>query len=295
MSTVESPASQSDTAVSVPRPYVVASALTLVLAAAATLVGLFVPDFYRDAPALVAQVYGQDALTLVVALPVLAGSLSLARRGSQSGYVVWLGVTGYLLYTYASYAFMTAFNELYLVYVALFALTLFTFVGGLLRLDTVTLRERMGDHPVRAYVVFQMVVAVVVGGLWLSEILPATVGGTVPVSIREMGVPVNVIHTLDLAVFLPGLVLSAYWLWRGDTRGYALTGVLLVKATTLGLAVLSMIVFMARDGQAIVLPQVAIFAAFSLAGLVLVGRFVTAIRRAPTPTTRTTQTSGEIR
>jgi hypothetical protein len=47
---------------------------TLVLAVVATLVGLFVPGFYRDAPVLLPQVYGQDLLTLVVAvLLVTAG------------------------------------------------------------------------------------------------------------------------------------------------------------------------------------------------------------------------------
>ncbi|KAB1198708.1 hypothetical protein GJR99_14740 [Haloferax sp. MBLA0078] len=281
---------------SVSRPSLVASVLTLVLTVVATAVGLFVPDFYRDAPALVTQVYGQDALTLAVAVPVLAGSLYAAVRGSLRGYVVWLGVTGYLLYTYASYAFMTAFNELYLVYVALFALTLVTLVGGILRLDATALRDRMRAHSVRSDVVFQVTVAVVVAALWLAEIIPATLAGTVPASIRDTGVPVNVIHTLDLAVFLPALLLSAYWLWQRDARGYVLTGVLLVKATTLGLAVLSMIGFMVLDGQAVVLPQVLVFGAFSLVGLVLVGRFVSAIESTPaTTTTRSTTPAGEIR
>ncbi|WP_416840954.1 hypothetical protein [Haloferax sp. DFSO52] len=286
----------SSPAVSVPRSSIVASVLTLGLAVVATVVGLFVSDFYRDAPELVAQLYGQDALTLVVALPALAGSLYVAARGSLRGYVVWLGVTGYLLYTYASYAFMTAFNELYLVYVALFGLTLFTLVGGILRLDATTLRETMGDHPVRSYVAFQVAVAVVVAGLWLSEIIPATLAETIPSSIREMGVPVNVIHSLDLAVFLPALAVTAYWLWRGETRGYALTGILLVKATTLGLAVLSMVVFMALDGQTVVVPQVVTFGAFSLVGIVLVWRFVSAIgANSVTTSTRTPASSGEIR
>jgi len=80
------------------RPYVVASTLTLVLAVVATGVGLFVPAFYRDAEVLLPQLYGQDLLTLVVAVPALAIALYSAYQGSLRGYVVWLGVTGYLLY-----------------------------------------------------------------------------------------------------------------------------------------------------------------------------------------------------
>ena len=104
---------------SVPRPSLLASLATLVLATVASAVGLFVPDFYRDAAVLVPQARGQDMLTLVLAVPALVVALYYARRGSLRAYVVWLGVTGYLLYTYASYSFLTAFNRLYLVYVGL--------------------------------------------------------------------------------------------------------------------------------------------------------------------------------
>jgi hypothetical protein len=68
---------------------------------------------------LLSQVYGQDLLTLAVAVPALAVSLYFSTKGSSGDYVVWLGVVGYLLYTYGSYAFVTAFDELYLVYVTL--------------------------------------------------------------------------------------------------------------------------------------------------------------------------------
>lgn len=262
---------------SLPRPHVLASLATLVLTVAATIVGLLVPGFYRDAPVLLPQVYGQDLLTLVVAVPTLAVSVYYAARGSLRGYVVWLGVIGYLLYTYASYAFMTAFNELYLVYVALLGLTLYTFVGGMIRLDATALKRAIGERSVRSYVAFQLLVAVMIVFLWLAEILPATLTGTTPPSIVEANLPVNVIYSLDLGVLIPAFVLSAYWLWKRRAWGYAFTGVLLVKIATLGLAVLAMIAFMIRDGVAVVLPQVVIFAVLSCLAIVLMGRFVLSI------------------
>ena len=73
----------------VPRPYVLASLATLVLTVVATAVGLFVPGFYRDAPVLLPQVYGQDLLTLVVAVPALAASLFFATRGPSGD--TWSG------------------------------------------------------------------------------------------------------------------------------------------------------------------------------------------------------------
>lgn len=269
--------------VSVPRPYVWASLATAALTVVATAVGLFVPDFYRDPAVFLPQLYGQDLLTLVVAVPALLASLVFAVRGSLRGYVVWLGVTGYLLYTFASYAFMTAFNELYLVYVALFGLTLFAFVGGTVRFDAAALERAVGDHPVRLYVGFQVLVAVLVSSVWLSEILPATVGGTTPASVEAASVPVNVIHSLDLGVLLPAFGLSAYWLHRGRSWGYVTTAVLLVKVATLGLAVLAMALFQLRAGQTVAAPQLVVFGLLSLSGLGLTARFVAAIEASGEP------------
>lgn len=261
----------------VPRHYVGASIATFVLTVVATLVGLLVPGFYRDAPVLLPQVYGQDLLTLVAAVPALAVSLYFAVRGSLRGYVVWLGVTGYLLYTYASYAFMTAFNELYLVYTTLLWLTLFTFVGGVVRLDATGLKRSIGETPVRLYAGFYVLLSVLISSLWLSEILPATTSGTVPPSIAEAELPTSVIYSFDLGIIIPAFLLTAYWLWRGESWGYAFTGVLLVKIATLGGAVLAMAAYMIRDGQEVPLPQIVIFGLMTFVSVVLMVRYLLSI------------------
>ncbi|SFC08860.1 hypothetical protein SAMN05444422_104201 [Halobiforma haloterrestris] len=262
---------------SLSRAYVLASLATIVLAGIATVVGLTVPGLYRDAPVLLPQLYGQDLLTLVVALPVGTVALYVAARGSLRGYVVWLGVDGYLLYTYASYAFMTAFNELYLVYTTLLWLTLYTFVGGLVRLDVTRVKRTAEGLSVRPYVAFQALLAVLVAFLWLAEIVPAIVSGTVPATVADAELTTSVIYSLDLGIVLPGFVLSAYWLRQRRAWGYAFTAVLLVKAATLGLAVLAMAVFQLRDGQVVPVPVLAIFGLLTAASLVLLGRFLSVI------------------
>lgn len=267
----------------------IASGLTIVLAAIASAAGLFVPHLYRDAPVLLPQVYGQDLLTLTVAVPALAISLALARRESPRAYVVWLGLTGYILYTYASYAFMTAFNELYLVYTTLLWLSLYTFVSGMARIDAQRLKSALDDHRVWPYVAFELLLAALVGMLWLSEILPATLAGTTPPSIADTGLQVNVIHSLDLGVILPAFVLTAYWLWNRRAWGYAFTAVLLAKGATLGLAILSMVVVMTWSGQAVPFPQVVIFALVTLASLGLLARLLLAIEAGASVPTRSPQ------
>lgn len=277
-----------------PRPYRIASLATLLLTIGATVIGLFIPGFYRDDPVLLPQIYGQDLLTLVVAVPALAVSVYYATRGSLRGYIAWLGVTGYLLYTYASYAFMTAFNELYLVYTTLLWLTLFTFVGGMVRLDAAALQSDLSEMSVHPYVGFQLLVVGLISLLWLSEILPATLAGTTPASIDEPGLPTSVIYSLDLGVIVPAFALTAYWLWKRRAWGYAFTAVLLVKIATLGGAVLMMIVYMLRDGQAVPLPQILIFGMLTILSLGLLARFLKGISPESNPHSADMDTDSRI-
>src|SRR5687767_5503167 len=80
---------------------------------------------YRyDTISMAAQEQAADLITLVLALPLLLVSTSLAFRGSLRGRLLLAGTLGYFLYTYASMAFLASYNELFLVYVALFALSL---------------------------------------------------------------------------------------------------------------------------------------------------------------------------
>lgn len=113
--------------------------------------------------------------------------------------------------------------------------------------------------------------------MWLAEVGPAILEGTQPPSLAGTNLPVPVIQSLDLGVVVPSFALSAYFLWNRRPWGYAFTGVLLVKGTTLGLAVLAMIVFMLRAGQSVPLPQIVLFVVLSLAGLGLMIRFVRSI------------------
>lgn len=278
----------------VTRAQTVASGSTVVLAAVASAAGLFVPHFYRDPDVLVVQAYGQDLLTLAVAVPALAVTLAYARRGSLSAYVVWLGVTGYLLYTYTSYAFMATFNPLYLVYTTLLWLTLYTFVSGLARLDADRLATAVGDQSVKPYVAFEVLLAVLVGALWLSEVVPATLADTVPPSAADAGLPVNVVHSLDLGVVLPAYLLTAVLLWRRDPWGYAFTAVLLAKGVALGGAILAMVATMTLAGQTVPLPQVVIFGAITVAALVLLARLLRPIHsHTPDVDSRHAMTAGE--
>jgi len=78
-------------------------------------------------------------------------------------------------------------------------------------------------------------------------------------------------------VIVPAFALTAYLLYRRQPWGYAFTAVLLVKIATLGGAVLAIVVYMARAGQVVPLPQIVIFGILTAISLWLMARFLLAI------------------
>jgi hypothetical protein len=230
------------------------------LLAIATGSGLFVRGLYRDTPYSVAQVLGQDAITLAVALPTLVIGALLTWHGSQRARLVWLGGLVYTVYTYVGYAFDVRFNQLFLVYVALLGCSTYALIGGLVTTDWTGIQASFtGRTPVKTVSIYLAVLATLFYGLWLSDALPASLAGKPSQGLIDAGTPTNFIHVLDMAWMLPALAITAVSLWRKQPIGYTLAGALLTFFVLLALAVLAMVVFMVRAGQPVVIPQVVIF------------------------------------
>jgi len=222
--------------------------------------GVFIGGLYRDSPHLVTQARGQDALTLVVALPVLVISAFLTGRGSQRARLIWLGGLIYTVYTYVGYAFAVRFNPLFLVYVALLGCSTYALIGGLVTTDWAGISAGFAERtPVKAVSIYLGVIAVLFYLLWLSEAVPASLTGNLPQSLIDAGTPTNFVQVLDMAWLLPATVITAVSLWRKRSLGYVLGGALLAHFVLLTSAILSMVVFMVRAGQPVVIPQVVIY------------------------------------
>ena len=244
------------------RWHVLTTVAIVVLGAVSALLGLFRQGHYRDAPALVELYRVQDLTILAIGLPVLAIGLWYARRGSLRGRVVWLGALAYTTYMWASIGVQVTFNELFLVYVALFTLSLFTLVGGLVTTDAGAIsRSIEGRISPPGYGALLVVIALGLASLWLSEIVPALLDGTVPLGVREAGPQAMFSHFLDLGVVVPAILLSAAWLVRRRPWGYVLAGVVLVLGTMLSVPI-SLMTLVLMTGDAITVTPVAAFFSF---------------------------------
>lgn len=226
---------------------VASTSVVVFLSVVSSLLGLFRPGHYLDAPAVLPTYLAQDAAILLVGAPALAVGLWYTVAGSLRGRFVWLGALAFMTYIWASIGLQAAFNQFFLGYVALFALSLFTFVGGVVTTDPETVAPALvGRLSERLYAGFLAFVALGLAFLWLSEVVPATITGTTPLLVEEVGPQAMASHFLDLSVVVPALLVASVWLWQGRPWGYVLAGVGVVfgaiLAPTLTLATVLLLV-----------------------------------------------------
>lgn len=210
---------------------VASSVAILALASTSCLLGLFRDGHYAEPTGELLRIHAQDAVILVIGVPVLAISLLYATRGSVRGRVAWFGSLAFMTYMWTHYAFVVAYNEFFLGYVALFALSMFTLISGSARTDATAIGDAArGALPERVYAGFLAVAAVGLAVMWLSDTLPALSSGTLPSGIEKLGAEAAYTYVVDLGILVPALAISARWLWREQRWGYVFTGVLLVFA-----------------------------------------------------------------
>jgi hypothetical protein len=262
-----------------PRAATPLTLLILVLLPLATLTGLFVSGFYRDTVWMIPQARGQDLVTLLAIEPLLIVALLAYRARPLAATLAWAGALSYVLYTYAMYSYTTAFNALFLVYIALFSASLFALIDLLVHLDPEQLRAAMNPSlPTRVVAAFCALVGLFFLVAWLGQIVPATLQGTVPEAILLAKTPTSAVHVQDLAVALPLYFLAAIWLWRRRAWGFVLAPILLILADVMLLALLAMGVFMAQAGFAGSLDMAPIFAVLAQVSLALTGVYFANIR-----------------
>lgn len=200
------------------------------LVAATSIAGVFLADrLYAVYPASLAGLVGQDVASLAVGIPVLVWSMREARRGSIRALLVWAGSLFYFAYSYAFFV-VGGFNSLFLLYVAIVALSLYALLGLLLGLDVEAIRARFdGSTPRRLIGGFLTGIAVLFIVMW---------GGMSASLIAKGEQPDPVVHlvvAIDMAILLPALLVGGTKLWQGEAWGIAGGGILLVKTTLTGL------------------------------------------------------------
>ena len=260
----------------------IALAVVAVLAGAATF--FFWPLFTRDAPMVVGNARGTALTVLVLAVPLLVGSMILSRRGSVRAVFVWTAALGYLGYNAVLFSFSLRFNPFFLPFAAMLSLSFWAIVVRLRTLDLDAVADASARVPVGVISVYLLLCVVAWGALWLSSILPATLSNTMPRELAESGMGQNAVWVLDFAFTFPLAVVGALWIWRRRPWGYVVAGTMTLMLTLETAGVFVDQLFGRLHDPSASLGALPPLAAFTVAGAVVSAVFLARLRsRPPSP------------
>jgi len=260
-----------------------AEALSLSLAALMAVQsagGLLLPGMYRDEAWILAAWFGNDLVTLLVAVPLLLTGLMLARRNSMRGEFVWYAALGYGVYNYAFYVFGARMNVFFPLYVVLFAGSAVALILALRRLDPGSVVEHFPETtPVRTISGYMLLTGAGLGVAWLAQWAAFTFRGIEPGIGEE---PFTLIAAMDLSFIVPWFVLGGFLLWNRRPWGFVLAAILILKGATYTLVLTTGSVVGARRGIEGAAAQIPLWAAWTLAGVTALVLLLRSLRAPPT-------------
>jgi hypothetical protein len=252
-----------------PRSTRILTLLIALMASVASAGGLFLPGLYRDNLLIRSAWKGNDLITLLLAIPCMAVALLLSLRGSSRAHLIWLGTLAYMLYNYAFYLFGAAFNQFFLLYVAIFTFSILALVFSLPQVPAQELSQACGPRtPVRWVAGYMLLTGVGIGGLWIAMSAGFLLTGEVPQPIVASGHPTGVVFALDLSLMVPGMVLGGLWLFKRRPWGYVLAAIMNVKGAAYTLALAAASLTASRAGIPDAVAQIPLWLSLSLASLV---------------------------
>ena len=249
--------------------YAVSLVVALLMAVAAATGLLFRSTIYPTNELILAYL-PVDAFHLVIGLPILLGSMWLARRGNLLGLLCWPGALLYVLYSYITNLVGVPFGALFLPYLLLVTLSAYTTIGLVASIDGEAVRRRLsGVVPART------AAGVLVGLTGLFVVI--NVGNIVTMTTSQpAGAPDLVpVWIADFVTVIPTCLIGGYLLWRRKAFGYVAGAALLLNYSLLFFGLIPVMVFPAlHDGSAIDGAGIAMMLAFGLICSVLLALFV---------------------
>jgi hypothetical protein len=220
--------------------YVVSFLIAFIMAAA-SVAGLLYRTAIYPTDELLLSFAPSDAFNLVVGLPILLGSMWLARRGVLIGLLCWPGALFYVLYMYIPYVIGVPFNVLFLPYLVLVALSAYTLIGLVASIDGELVRQRLtGAVPARASGGILAGLALLIIVRQIAVIVTALTSRT-PVDTAELSSWIA-----DFTLAIPLLLVSGILLWRRQALGYVAGAGLLLGYGVLALSLIPFFVLQAR-------------------------------------------------
>jgi hypothetical protein len=205
------------------------------LVAMVSLVGLLFPQVLYPSDELRQAFVPNDVINLLIGLPILLGSMALARRGSLMGLLFWPGALLYSLYNYIAYAVAMPLTVQFVAYLALVILCVSTIFFLVTNIDALVIQERLGGAVAERFGG-----GVLVGLGILFFIMRA---GVIAQALTGQGQnkAEAAVAIADLFI-MPALVIGGALLWQRKPFGYVSGAGLLFQASMLFIGLLAIFI-----------------------------------------------------
>jgi hypothetical protein len=190
------------------------------------------------------------------------------------------GLLFYFFYVYLMATVGVAFNDLFLVYVLIFALSAVLFFLNLSNIDIERLPTQISTRfPRRLFIGFVFTVATVLTILWIGRILPIMQADKFPSDIAGMTTLVS--QGVDLGIVVPLALAAGVLLLRRSPWGYLLAAITLTHGLMMFISIPAWIVVPLVQSGKINLFEATPFVVLSLTGIVLAGLFYRNVHETP--------------
>ena len=205
-------------------------AISLVIAALmaiASVAGLLNQTIVYPTEELLQAFVPNDLVNLIIGLPILLGSMWLARRGKLVGLLLWPGALIYVFYTYVIYVFCMPVNVAFLLHLTLVTLSAYTMIGLIASIDGKAVQSQLtGAVPER----FGGGVVAGLGFLFFARVVSVLVSALITQT--SMSSPELALNIADF-LLTPAWVIGGVLLWRRRALGYVTGLGLLFQASML--------------------------------------------------------------
>jgi hypothetical protein len=218
-----------------------------------------------------------DVINLFIGLPLFALSIYLSHRNSMRGKLLLEGLLFYFFYVYLMATVGIAFNNLFLVYIIIFALCAVVFFMNLSNVNVLSLPTQVSTKfPHRLFTGFVFTVGAVLCILWLKRIFQIMLTGQFPPDVAGMTTLVS--QGVDLGIVVPLALSAGISLERRSPWGYLLASITMTYGLMMFISIPAWIVVPLVSSGKINLFESIPFLVLSLIGIALAATFYRNIR-----------------
>jgi hypothetical protein len=210
--------------------------ITSVLIIFACLSGILKESIYNDVLSvgtitkfLLAGSRAQDIIFIPLAILLAFLSVLFLRRPGYKLLITIIGLSCNFFYGYALYAMQGQYTSIYIVYLAIFSLSIYSIVLGLLSFPAeFAVKTSLSKGLSRSISIFLYSIVFMLGLIWLIRISPDIA--------RHIPQDTYGVFVLDLCIVFPAVAIAATLLIRRKPYGNIFAGVALMKAFTVCLS-----------------------------------------------------------